>query len=85
MAYEQKDNSGSVFSNDKGDNQNRPDRKGKAMVSGKMYWVSIWDKKTQDGKVWLSMSFNPMDDAAAAKQSEPKPVKLADEEPFGDD
>lgn len=71
MTYEQKDNSGSLFINDKKDNENQPDRKGSIRVAGVDYWVSGWLKKTQQGQSWLSLSVTPKD-----KQSKPaKPAK----------
>jgi hypothetical protein len=59
MAFEPKDNSGSIFVNDKGDNPKRPDRKGQAMIGGVEYWVKGWLKKTKDGDPFLSLSFEP--------------------------
>jgi hypothetical protein len=50
MAYEHKDNSGSVFVNDQKTEENHPDRSGSAVISGKPYWVNGWLKKTKDGK-----------------------------------
>lgn len=56
MAYEQKDMSGSVFANDKGDNDKRPDMKGSAKINGVEYWVSAWKRNGDKGE-WLSLSF----------------------------
>ena len=57
MAYEQKDMSGSVFANDKGDNANRPDMKGSAKIGGVEYWVSVWRKQHAERGEWFSLSF----------------------------
>ena len=62
MAYEQKDNQASIFTNDKGDNANRPDFRGRGMVNGKLVWVSAWKKTTDDGKKWLSLAFQPREE-----------------------
>jgi hypothetical protein len=60
MAYEQKDNSGSVFPNErKREGKNDADLTGQAMVGGVEYWVNGWGKKTKDGRKWLSLSFRP--------------------------
>lgn len=57
MAYEPKDNSGSLWINDKGDNEKRPDRSGSAMINGKEYWVKGWIKQHETKGPWLSLSF----------------------------
>ena len=72
MAYEQKDNSASVFENDKGDNPNRPDFRGKGMIDGKLVRVSAWTKTTDDGKKWLSLAFQPREEQAPTPSDRPK-------------
>lgn len=58
MAFEQKDNSGSLFVNERQQpGTQQPDRSGSAMIDGVEYWVSGWLKKTQDGQTWLSLAF----------------------------
>ena len=42
MAEQQKDMSGVLFKNDKGDNQKRPDYTGKASIGGTDYYISAW-------------------------------------------
>ena len=71
MAYETKDNSGSIFANDKKESANHPDGKGSAMIDGVEYWVSTWNKKTADGKPWRSMAFKRKD----VQQNKPKPTQ----------
>ena len=61
MAYEQKDNSGSIFKNDRKESANHPDAKGSCMIDGVEYWISSWNKKTQDGKDWRSLAFQRKD------------------------
>lgn len=67
MAYEQRDNSGSVFKNDRKEKANQPDRTGTAMVDGKMYRVSGWLKDGAKGQ-FLSLSFTPKDEVAASAE-----------------
>lgn len=64
MAYEQRDNSGSLFVNDRRDGEkvNQPHRTGTAMVGGKLYRVAAWEKKTKTGAEYLSISFTPKQD-----------------------
>lgn len=61
MAYEQRDNSGSVFVNDRKEKETHPDRTGTAMIGGVMYYVSGWIKEGQKGK-FMSLAFKPKDD-----------------------
>ena len=56
MAYEQRDNSGSVFVNDRKEKDTHPDRTGTAMIDGVMYYVSGWIKDSAKGK-FMSLAF----------------------------
>lgn len=56
MAYEQKELSGALFRNDKGDNPKRPDYKGSATIDGVCYWMDAWVKDGSNGK-FLSVAF----------------------------
>lgn len=58
--YEQKDNSGALFPNDRKEADNHPDRTGSAMIGGVEYWVNGWLKEGSKGK-FLSLSFRPKD------------------------
>lgn len=57
MAYEQKDDSGALFKNDKGDNPSRPDYTGNCMVGGKEMKIAAWLKESASGTKYLSLSF----------------------------
>ena len=88
MAYEQRDNSGSLFKNDKKDSDKHPDRKGSAMIGGVHYWISGWVKQDRNGNPWMSLSFQPKE-AKADHQNErpaarvmPKRADMDDEIPF---
>jgi len=65
MAYEQRDNSGSLFKNDKKESENHPDYNGSAMVNGSEVWMSAWLKTSTSGKKFMSFSFKPKDQQAA--------------------
>lgn len=56
MAYEQRDNSGSMFKNDRKEKDTHPDRTGTAMIDGVMYYVSGWIKQGAKGQ-FLSLAF----------------------------
>lgn len=61
MSYEVKNNTGSLFGNDRKDNASQPDARGSCVIDGVDYWVSSWNKKTQDGKPWKSLAFQRKD------------------------
>ena len=72
MAFEQRDNSGGLFANDR----KRPDRQdcdytGKVMVGGVLYWCNLW-KKDKDGKAWLSLSFKEVGAAQGGQNNGPR-------------
>lgn len=58
--YEQKPGTISVFINDKGDNDKRPDMTGTAVLEdGTILRVSLWGKKTESGTKYLSGKIQP--------------------------
>ena len=59
MAYQQKDNSGSLFKNDRREHEAQPNAKGTALIGGIEYYVSAWTKKDKNGNPWQSLSFTP--------------------------
>jgi hypothetical protein len=65
MAYEQRDNSGTIFVNDRKEKETHPDRSGTAMIDGVMYYVSGWIKEGAKGK-FLSLAFKRKDDQPQA-------------------
>lgn len=68
MAYEQRDNSGSLFKNDRKEKETHPDYKGQAMVNGVEMWMSAWLKVSNNGSKFMSFSFQPKDQQAAPKK-----------------
>lgn len=72
MAYQQKENSGALFKNDKEGNENRPDYKGDINISGTNYWLSAWLKEGKNGK-FLSLSVNVKDAPKLSESLQDKP------------
>lgn len=86
--YEQKDNSGAMFVNDKKESEKHPDRKGSAMIDGKAYWVSGWINESAGGQKYMSIKFSakegvqnvePMKPAGTVAQ---KPTEFDEDIPF---
>lgn len=50
--FEHKENTGSVFTNDKKGNEKAPDLKGQVNVGGKLYDVAMWVKEGNKGKYY---------------------------------
>jgi len=78
MAYEQRDNSGTLFKNErKVEGDNKPNMTGKAMIGGVMYFFDAWTKEGAKGR-FQSVSFKRMDTQTPA----PAPVNDSDKPPF---
>jgi hypothetical protein len=74
VAYEQKDNSGSLFKNDKKTEEKHPNARGSAMVGGVEYWVSAWTKKDKNGNPWQSLAFTKKEPKAEEQTPKSSPT-----------
>lgn len=68
MAYEMKNNSGSLFKNDKKETETHPDYKGSAKVNGEEYWMSAWINKSEKGTTYISFKFKIKDVQPSVQQ-----------------
>jgi hypothetical protein len=82
MAFEQRDNSGSVWVNDRKTADNHPDRTGSAKINGEDFWVHGWLKKTRDGKPYLSLAFKKKNEQPAEGEKKSPAEDLDDRIPF---
>lgn len=76
MSFEQRDNSGALFRNDKKEKVTHPNATGTAMIDGVMYYVSAWTKEGKSGK-FQSLSFKRKDEAKS--KASPAPSQSTDE------
>lgn len=60
--YEQKDNSGALFVNNKREKETHPNATGTALIGGTEYWVSAWTNKSNKGTVYQSLKFEPKEE-----------------------
>jgi hypothetical protein len=63
MAFEMKENTGSLFKNDRREKDTHPNAQGTALINGVEYWVSAWTKKDKNGNPWQSLAFKPKTEA----------------------
>jgi hypothetical protein len=58
MAYEHKENSGSLFENTRKQSETHSDLTGTINVAGQLYYINAWKKQSEKGD-WLSISVKP--------------------------
>jgi len=79
--YEQKDNSASIFVNDRETAETHPDSTGTAKIDGVEYYVSAWRRESKSGKKYLSLSFKRKDADTVAARSKPIDEQMNDSIP----
>lgn len=71
--YEHKDNSGSLFRNDRKEKDTQPDYKGACMVNGVKMEMAAWVRDRPDGSKFMSFKFSePREAAPPKKPAEPE-------------
>jgi len=82
--YEKKDGDVSLFANDKGGNDKRPDYKGTALIGGVEYEVALWNRVSQKGTAFLSGSIKQATAKKEQQKKAPEEVTTFDDEiPWG--
>lgn len=71
MAYEPKDNTGSLFKNDKREKDSQPHARGEAMIGGVLYEVAAWTKEGRNGR-FQSLSFKEKEASRERQDNKPK-------------
>lgn len=80
MAFEQKDNSGSLFRNDKKESDNHPDYTGSIVVGGVEHWLSAWLKTSASGTTYMSLSVRRKDAKPAQPQKSASKPRMSAED-----
>lgn len=79
MAFEMKENTGSLFKNDRREKDTHANAKGTALIDGVEYWIDAWTNETKDGQKYQSLKFKQK---GVAQQAQPTTIDAADEVPF---
>jgi hypothetical protein len=74
MAWEQRDNSGSLFKRkpEERKSERSSEYSGKAMIGGVEHYVDAWVKEDRNGKKYFSLSFKPINGAFRGSSPEPQ-------------
>jgi len=62
--FQQRDNSGAMFTNQRKTKDSHPDFNGSVMVDGKEYWLSGWKKQSKAGRAFVSLALTLKNDEA---------------------
>lgn len=84
MTYQQKDNSGTLFKNDRKEQPNHADYNGTIIVAGVSYWINAWIKEGQKGK-FMSLSVKPKDGGKGADKPTPQQQRRSIKDEIGDE
>ena len=77
MAYETKDNTGSLFRNNRKEKETHPDYSGTVRIDGHDMWISAWLREQKDGTKYFSLAFKRKD--GTAERPEQKIQEFKDE------
>src|SRR5262249_20418727 len=70
MAFEHKDDSGSLWRNDRRETGQQPEYKGDGVVNGEPFWINAWVKQSQKtGKKYFSIAFKPKRERVSSGRS----------------
>lgn len=82
MAFEMKDNTFSLFENDKKGNEKAPNYKGKGLINGQEVKIAVWKRTGKTGVEYLSGVIEEPVKAEPVKEEEPAKEVVDDTIPF---
>ncbi len=77
--YEQKNNTGAIFRNEKKTEETHSDYNGTAKIAEKEYWVNAWVNTSKAGKKYMQIKFVHKEKASPTEQ---KGENIEDSLPF---
>lgn len=80
--YEQRDNSGSLFKNERKEKDTHADYRGECLIDGVSYYMDAWLKTSESGRKWMSFSFKPKEQRQSKPQGKPQRRDDFDDAPF---
>ena len=78
MAEFDNTNRGSLFKNEKKEEEKHPDMNGSINVDGKDYWISGWKKTSKAGTGFISLSVRPKQEQSRQSSQPTKKSKEPD-------
>jgi hypothetical protein len=82
MAYETKDNTGSLFRNDRKTSDTHADYTGSARIDGHDVWVNAWINKDKNGNSYMKLGFKRKDGTAERPEQKEAEFKAAAKKAF---
>lgn len=81
MAYEQKDNEGTLFRNKKQKTDKHPTHTGSGMINGVEYWIDAWTNTAEKtGEKYFKFKFKPKEEQQSPAESpQPSPTDGIDD------
>lgn len=80
MAFQQKENTGALFRNDRKEKESHPDYQGSLNVDGVDYWLSGWLNESKDGRKYFGLQVKPKEQQA--KKTQRRKAEDDDDIPF---
>lgn len=92
MAYEPKDNTGSLFKNDRASSEKHPQATGSAIIDGVEYFLDAWTNIDKNGNRYQSLKFKRKDKQPSAKpksscmyeRDDPRTARSRDDDDTGE-
>jgi hypothetical protein len=84
MSYQHKDNTGSLFKNERREKETHAHARGSALIDGVEYYIDAWTNESNDGSKYQSLKFKRKDQQSGGSQrSRPSfNADLDDDVPF---